>query len=553
MAAVPGEILGAGLYVENWVLALGSVDYLAADAPPSPAQHYWTLSAEEQFYLVWPLLVLVGIWLARRHASKKAGIFAVLATGVLASLAYSLWVTATNPAWAYFVTPARAWEFGAGALLAFAPAAARLLPPSVRALLGWAALGALLAGAFVLDESTPMPGTAAIWIVLAAAALIWVEAPGLSWSSDRLLSVRPARALGDISYAVYLWHWPLIILLPYATHHALTTLDKVSVLMATIGLSALTKKLVEDPVRAARRFGLARSRVTFAYAATGALVLTAVCLVPRHDVSREVERTQRVAAELTEEPPDCFGAAARDPRAEDCPNPRLANTLVPAPEAALQDYPDDASCRVHLEADPIEPCRYGERREGVPHVAVVGDSHARVLMTTVERLVDEGRLTADQFVAAGCPWSTHPPWSKSPYAAGCTELRRKFDPFLEAHADDYDAVITTARLTTMRGRPGSSSKDSRRRGREPPSAASRSWSSGTTRRPGTAAAATRSRAWRPCPSHGPTSGAPWTGTSGWTAGSTRSRPRPVVRRERTWSTSRRTTATRTPAPSWSVA
>ena len=105
--------------------------------------------------------------------------------------------------------------------------------------------------------------------MVAAAALIWVEAPGLSWSIDRLLALRPARCLGDISYAVYLWHWPLIILLPYATDHALTTLDKVSVLMATIGLSALTKSWVEDPVRAARRFGLARSRATFAYAAAG--------------------------------------------------------------------------------------------------------------------------------------------------------------------------------------------------------------------------------------------------------------------------------------------
>ncbi len=130
-----GEILGAGLYVENWVLAVNSVDYLAAENAPSPAQHYWTLSAEEQFYLVWPLLVLLGIWLARR-ATRRSGVpavprravFAVLAVGVVASLAYSLWVSATNPAWAYFVTPARAWEFGAGALLAFAPPVAATGP-----------------------------------------------------------------------------------------------------------------------------------------------------------------------------------------------------------------------------------------------------------------------------------------------------------------------------------------------------------------------------------------------------------------------------------------
>ncbi|MET0838444.1 MAG: acyltransferase family protein [Marmoricola sp.] len=446
-----GEILGAGLYVENWVLALSSVDYLSADGAPSPAQHYWTLSAEEQFYLVWPLLVLTGIWLARRRRTPKAGVFAVLSVGVLASLAYSLWVTATNPAWAYFVTTARAWEFGAGALLAFAPAAARYLPRVARALLGWVALVALLAAAFVLDESTPMPGTAAIWVVLASALLIWVEAPALGWSSDRLLVARPARAMGDISYAVYLWHWPLIILLPYATDHPLTTLDKVSILMATIGLSALTKRFVEDPVRAARRFGLARSRVTFGYAVVGALLLTAICLVPRNDVARDVERTQQVAAELAAQPPECFGAAARDPKAEGCPNDELANTIVPAPEAAGEDFPRDARCADALAADPIEPCRYGHPRDGVPHVAVVGDSHARVLMTTVERLVEEGKVTADQFVASACPWSTKPPASKSPFGPGCSEFRSKFYPYLEDHATEYDAILTTARLTTLSG------------------------------------------------------------------------------------------------------
>ena len=156
-----GEILGAGLYVENWVLAVNSVDYLAAENSPSPAQHYWTLSAEEQFYLVWPLLVLLGIWLARR-ATRRSGVpavprravFVVLAVGVVASLAYSLWVSATNPAWAYFVTPARAWEFGAGALLAFAPPVARRVPVLARALLGWGALVVLLVCALVFDAGT---------------------------------------------------------------------------------------------------------------------------------------------------------------------------------------------------------------------------------------------------------------------------------------------------------------------------------------------------------------------------------------------------------------
>ncbi len=172
----------------------------------------------------------------------------------MASLAYSLWITAHDPSWAYFVTSARAWEFGAGALLAFVPVSGRVRPSAA----SWAGRGccALALSAFVLDEHTPMPGTAAIVIVVAAAVVIWVGDPQLRWAHSRLLTLRPATWLGDISYSVYLWHWPLIILLPSLLGHGLRPIDRVSILLATLGLAALTKTWVEDPVRRARRFGL---------------------------------------------------------------------------------------------------------------------------------------------------------------------------------------------------------------------------------------------------------------------------------------------------------
>ncbi len=466
-----GEILAAALYVENWTLAVNSVDYLAADNSPSPAQHYWTLSAEEQFYLVWPLLVLLGLWLAVRLARRGSGrathprrsVLAVLGLTTVASLGYSLWATATDPAWAYFVTPARAWEFGAGALLAFVPAAATRLGPRARAALGWVALVGLLSCALVFDGSTPMPGTAALAVVAASAALIWVEAPEVWWAPSQLLVAGPAQFLGDVSYAVYLWHWPLIILLPYVTSHPLTTLDRLSVLLATIGLSAVTKRWVEDPVRAAGRLGLARPRNTFAYAAAGALVLTALCVVPRVDVARDADRSEQAAQRLVAESPPCFGAESRDPKAKGCPNPDLADVLVPAPATVARDYPQYQRCEAPAQADPLEPCVFdtpgGQPTGGstdrpggrVPHVAVVGDSHARIMMTMLEPLVEEGKLTVDLFVSGGCPWSTQAPNLKNAAGRTCATFRSRLEPLLDRTATDYDAVLTTARLTTMRG------------------------------------------------------------------------------------------------------
>ena len=447
-----GEILAAALYVENWLLAINAVDYLAADNTPSPAQHYWTLSAEEQFYLIWPLLVLIGIWWARRRRTgARRAVFTVLAVATLASLAYSLWITATNPSWAYFITPARAWQFGAGALLAFAPPPQRLgLTARARGLLGWAGLVVLLSSALVFDKSTPFPGTAALWVVAASVVLIWVEAPQVAWSHARLLVLRPARFLGDISYSIYLWHWPLIILLPFVTDHALTRVDKIGILVSTIALSAATKRWVEDPVRRARHFGLARPRTTFVYAAAGAVLLTAVCVVPRHDVAQQIEQTEQMAARLAADAPRCFGAASRDPRIKGCPNPALAAQVVPSPAAAGDDYPAYGRCNAGLLATPLRPCRFGEPKKGVPHVAVIGDSHARVLMTMVEEMVDAGQVTADMLVMGDCAWSTTTT-QNTPVGDRCREFRRKLTPLLDRTAKEYDAVLTTARLTTLLG------------------------------------------------------------------------------------------------------
>src|SRR5262249_25489368 len=154
-----GEIRASTFYVENWQLAHTAVDYFAADQGPSPVQHFWSLSAEEQFYLVWPVLILGAALLGARRAARRR-IFAGLAVVTVASLAYSVYKTGADPAAAYFVTPTRAWEFGLGGLLAFA-AAARPRP-----LVAVAGLLAIAVAAATFSAHTAFPGVAALLPVL---------------------------------------------------------------------------------------------------------------------------------------------------------------------------------------------------------------------------------------------------------------------------------------------------------------------------------------------------------------------------------------------------
>ena len=137
----------ATLYVVNWVLANDSVDYLAAENAPSPVQHFWSLSVEEQFYFVWPILILGMVLLARRlRANQDLAVLGGLAVLVVASLGYSIWDTHSNPPSAYFVTPTRMWELGIGGLLAVVVAVRQrrglghLLPPGARTVLAWVGL-----------------------------------------------------------------------------------------------------------------------------------------------------------------------------------------------------------------------------------------------------------------------------------------------------------------------------------------------------------------------------------------------------------------------------
>ncbi|MGB5952156.1 MAG: acyltransferase family protein [Ornithinimicrobium sp.] len=243
------EIAASALYYENWQLAARSVDYLARDFTNSPVQHFWAMSIQGQFYLIWLVLFVVAVSMGgARSARRRIG--TTVAILVLLSFAFSVWFTDINQPAAYFNTAARVWEFGIGALLALT--ASRWPAPSRKSsfLLGWAGLLAIVSCGAILSVGTSFPGWIALWPVAGASLILLAGHCESAWSASTLLSSKLLVSLGAVSYALYLWHWPVLVFVLILTEQDRASIPQgLMIVGVSILLSYASTRFVERPLR----------------------------------------------------------------------------------------------------------------------------------------------------------------------------------------------------------------------------------------------------------------------------------------------------------------
>lgn len=439
------EIIASTFYVENWYLALNSADYLNHSGDPTTVQHYWSLSLEEQFYVLWPVIMLLAAWIGVKYfrGARRRAVLIALAVVTVASFVFCVVFTMTNPAPAYFVTFGRMWQFGVGALVALIP----LLRPRnaiVSFALGWGGILALLYVAFRFDGQTPFPGYMAAVPTLAAAAVIAASNTERWWFPTRILSLRPMQFVGDISYSLYLWHWPLIIIAPSVPFWGLTIYHRVALLLLCFVLAWLTKRFVEDPVRSWKALTSRPARVTLWSSLAAMLVVAGTAGGAWAMNAATYNAGVKAIAELRANPPECFGAAVVLDSA--CADTDFGDTILPAPGFAGADRPQDPLCFVQLnDARPVA-CEFGSDDPDAPRIALIGDSHAYQLLSTFQALADENGWHLTTYFKGACPWNTTPLSTPGAFGAACTEWRSGVQAAL---ADaDLDAVFTAAISTT---------------------------------------------------------------------------------------------------------
>jgi peptidoglycan/LPS O-acetylase OafA/YrhL len=249
--------IASALYVGNYWFVIDNINYFSDLLTPSPFLHYWSLGVEEQFYLVWAPLLLGTAWVIRRFRRDKARAISssrrpyliVLALVAITSFALSLVITYVVPTMAFFSLPTRAWQLAVGGLVALTAIHWQRLSPRIAVIAGWAGLALVVLACVWLRPATVYPGIAALLPTLGAALVIGAGCSTPTQGAGQVLGLPPMRAIGRISYSWYLWHWPVLVLAPFALGHALNLAERIIAALLSAGLAWLTLRYLENPLR----------------------------------------------------------------------------------------------------------------------------------------------------------------------------------------------------------------------------------------------------------------------------------------------------------------
>lgn len=375
------DAAATSLFLANMRFAQTGTDYLAGTSS-SPFQHYWSLALEEQFYLVWPLIMLLAAGTAALKRRKRIAVVLAVLTAV--SLLGGIILTEVNQPWAFFSLPTRAWELGVGGLLAlFAPALARLKNAG-GLLVGLLGVATVVASMLLFTHDLAFPGWAALVPVLGAALMI------AGGQSLHFLSVQPLQYFGNISYSLYLWHWPLLTLAEIRLGDDFNGWMAAGLVMLSVALAHVTYRFVELRFQHVQvlRTSLAKS---YAFGAGLTIVALAASFggtrLPALDAGKAV-------------PVPTFEQLMSAPASPNFVPSNLTPSLQNAADSIPQVYTD--GCHADYAETASAACSYGDA-SGAGHIVLFGDSHAAQWFTPLNEISKAEGKQLVSLTKSACP------------------------------------------------------------------------------------------------------------------------------------------------------
>ena len=473
------DISAATLYVANWVFAADATDYLASSNSPSIAQHFWSLGVEEQIYLIWPLL-LVALWKALRFRFSPAAIFvAGISLVTVNSFAYSVFLVVSNDPSGYFSTLSRVWEFGLGALVAVVSVwrpGWKLQSESFRAGIAWSSWLVLLSFVFVFNSEFGFPGAWALVPTAATCFILLAQSSENDLGLSRLIGMRPVQFLGDNSYSIYLWHWPLLVIAGLY-YPRVPWFWLIAIFLLTIFLAYLTTHLIEKPFRFGR-LKQWRPRFTFSATASAMVMIIAISQAGSVAVAREVAKIEIATLQLEAEVAERFSdrSGKKSPEAVIEPVWDEVTCMGPAylvesecSEFSWDSYlpPVGAFDRTAHEVEPLAmsgsvvgclawkdrydliTCTFGVL--GGEKWVLIGDSHAYQWLPAMNQVAQRNNIELHLMARAGCPPNSETRDAAWEHQRGCQSWYEEVKGWFSENRDVEKVMFGSFSGTTFAG------------------------------------------------------------------------------------------------------